>query len=132
MAANDLWSDSHKTLSTCEPLLRIATPEIFRQNAFRITGLPVDATTREIHKQIERLQIMEELGEGHAIHSSVFALHPPPTINEIASALHRLRDPEARVVEEFFWFWPEEFGRREIDSAMHALSAGDCDTAAKI
>jgi hypothetical protein len=112
--------------------LEAATPEIFRNNAFRITGLSVDATARELNKQVERLQIMEELGQGRVVHTSVFALQPPPTLDKIRGALHRLRDPEARLIEEFFWFWPEQFGQREMDAAMHALLAGDCDTAAKI
>lgn len=41
---------SHKpTADTdCETLLKVATPELYRNNAFRILGLPVNVTLREI------------------------------------------------------------------------------------
>src|ERR1700693_3155112 len=104
------WSSSRKILSECRPLLDAATIVIFRNNAFRITGLPVDATTREIRKQGDKLKMMEELGQGQAMHASVFAIRPPPTVYQIRDALRRLEDPETRLVEEFFWFWPQQFG----------------------
>ncbi len=126
------WSSSRKILSECRPLLDAATIGIFRNNAFRVTGLPVDATTREIRKQGDKLKMMEELGQGQTMHASVFAIRPPPTVYQIRDALRRLEDPETRLVEEFFWFWPQQFGQREMDSAIQALLSGDCETASKI
>ncbi|HSL83040.1 MAG TPA: hypothetical protein VLF66_09695 [Thermoanaerobaculia bacterium] len=36
-----------------ETLLSDASPEIYRQNAFRVTGLHVDATGREVSRQVQ-------------------------------------------------------------------------------
>ena len=39
----------------CKPLIEMATPTMFQANAFRITGLPVDASIREITKHSDKL-----------------------------------------------------------------------------
>lgn len=119
-------------VSECKPLIDTATKGLFRINAFRITGLPVDATAGEIRKRIDKLKIMEDLGQGQILNNSPFALRPSPTCDQIREALHRLQDPEKRLIDEFFWFWPEEFGRSRMDPAIQALLSGDCDTASKI
>ena len=118
--------------ATCKPLLEAATPEMFQVNAFRITGLPVDATAREITKHADRLKIMEELGHGDAAHTYAFALKPPPSVDQIRDAIQKLGDPERRIVDEFFWFWPDQFGNSARDPAIQALAAGDRETALDI
>ncbi|MEY2484266.1 MAG: hypothetical protein QOK24_2794 [Verrucomicrobiota bacterium] len=116
----------------CQPLLNIATPEIFRINAFRITGLRVDATTRQITKHADKLKMMEELRQGESAHTGAFPLPNPPTVDQIREASQRLKDPEQRIIDEFFWFWPKHFGESESDPAIRALEGGDPDTAFKI
>ena len=125
-------SSYRRVASECRPLVDAATKDIFRNNAFRIIGLPVDATAGEIRKRVDKLKIMEDLGEGHALHKSPFSLRPPPTVDQIREAIQRIQDPEKRMVDEFFWFWPEEFGRSSMDPAIQAFLGGDCDTASKI
>jgi len=117
---------------SCKPLLDAATPELFQANAFRITGLPVDATAREITKHADKLKMMEELGQGEAAHTAAFALNPPPTVDQIRNAIQKLKDPEQRVVDEFFWFWPERFGRVISDPSIRALADGDSNKALEI
>lgn len=116
----------------CQPLLKIATPEIFRINAFRITGLRVDSTIREITKHADKLKMMEELGEGNSTNPGAFSLPSPPTVDQIREASQRLKDSEQRIIDEFFWFWPKRFGESGSDPALRALEAGDSDTAFKI
>lgn len=116
----------------CKPLLDIATPEMFRANAFRITGLPVDATMREITKHADKLKMMEELGHGKSLHTGAFALKSPPTVDQIREAIQRLKDPEQRIIDEFFWFWPKQSGQSVFDPAIKALEGGDADTALQI
>ena len=84
---------------SCTVLLEAATQDLFRQNAFRITGLPVDASPREIAKHADRLKIMEELGQGASAHTGAFALSPPPTVDQIRDAIRKLKDPELRIIE---------------------------------
>ncbi|EDY20128.1 hypothetical protein CfE428DRAFT_2052 [Chthoniobacter flavus Ellin428] len=113
----------------CQSLLALATPEMFQENAFRITGLPVDATTREIARHLDKLKMMEELGQGESVHTAAFALSPPPGVDQIRDAMQCLRDPERRILDELFWFWPATFGASGKDPAIQALAGGDRNTA---
>ena len=113
-------------------LLQAATRSLYRANAFRITGLPVDATTRDLARHADRLRMLEELGEGGSAHSAAFALQPPPSQDQIRNAIQRLKDPEERAIDEFFWFWPEEFGRSAADPAIQALVSGHGESAQQV
>ncbi len=115
----------------CKPLLNAATKDLFRKNAFRVTGLPVDATSRDIAKRSNDLKILAELGQDAESQKRSFSLKPSPSIDEIREALQKLKDPEKRLIDEFFWFWPEKFGESSSDAAMQALAKGDLQAAAK-
>jgi hypothetical protein len=116
----------------CKPLVAAATKHLFHNNPFRITGLAVDATTREISKHGDKLKLMEELGEGEKAHTNAFARKTIPTLEEIREAIQRLKDPESRIIDEFFWFWPQEFGQSKADPAIQALASGKMDVAIEI
>lgn len=118
--------------SECKPLIDAATKDLFRKNAFRITGLSVDATTREVSRHADKLKMLAELGQDPHTLSAAFPMKPPPSLDEIREAIQKLKDPEKRLVDEFFWFWPEEFGNSQTDPAMQALAKGDSKTAIKI
>ena len=136
MSATDdslhLAGSRRSSSTTCKPLLDAARPGLFRSNAFRIIGLPVDATMREIAKHADKLKTMEELGHGKTAHTFAFALTPLPTVDQIRDAIQKLKDPEQRLVDEFFWFWPGQFGKSAHDPAIQALAAGDRETALEI
>lgn len=116
----------------CSPLLEAATRDLFRKNAFRITGLSVDTTVREANRHADKLKMLAELGQGSIAECPAFSLKPPPSLDEIREALQKLKDPERRMVDEFFWFWPEEFGQSQTDAALQALKKGDSETALEI
>lgn len=116
----------------CKHLLDACTPLIYRHNSFRITGLIVDSSARDIKKRIEEIKNAEELGSADEEHSHAFALKPSPAIEHIREAAQRLQDPERRIVDEFFWFWPTEWGSGKRDPALTALANGDKDTAFKL
>jgi len=119
----------HTIVHNCKPLLEASTPTVYRHNAFRITGLTVDATPREIKRRIDDLKAAEEMGDAEEEHCHAFALEPPPTLEGIREAAARLRDPERRFIEEFFWFWPVEWGSGKRDPAIRSLLNGDKNTA---
>lgn len=116
----------------CHPLLSACTPTIYQYNAFRLTGLPVDTNTRQLKRRIDDLKAAEEIDDADDEHTHAFALDPPPTADQIREAAQRLNDPEGRIIEEFFWFWPIEWGQGTKDPAIAALSNGDKDTAFKL
>ena len=116
----------------CKPLLTACTPLVYFHDAFRITGLPVDASTRDIKRRVDDLKAAAEMGDDDDEHTHAFALNPPPEVDHIREAAQRLHDPERRIIEEFFWFWPQESGQSGSDRALTALRNGDKDTAFKV
>jgi hypothetical protein len=130
---NDSARSSHQRgASECKPLIHAATKELFRKNAFRITGLSVDATTREAAKHADKLKMLAELGQDPHTQGAAFPMKPPPSLDEIREAVQKLKDPEKRLIDEFFWFWPVRFGQSQSDPAIQALVKGDSATAVKV
>ncbi|WP_344948446.1 hypothetical protein [Actinomadura miaoliensis] len=105
-------------------------PELYRENAFRITGLAVDATARDIRRRSEELRLKERLGVSQGAGATVLPLSPPPDATVTDQAMQRLRDPARRLEDEFFWFWPSRDGGP--DEAIAALRRGDADTAERL
>lgn len=118
--------------SECKPLIDAATKDLFRKNAFRITGLPVDASRTEIARRENELTLRAGLGQDAHTQTAAFPIKPPPSLDEIREAFRNLRDPEKRLIDEFFWFWPAEFGKSQSDPAIRALLIGDLETASQI
>lgn len=111
----------------CEPLFEAAHLSIYRENTFRITGLSIDASEREIKKRAAKLTMLEELGKGEDALQHAYSIKPAPTVEQIRAAMQRMKEPEHRLIDEFFWFWPKEFG--QSDAAILALQNGDASTA---
>ncbi|MEV0639152.1 hypothetical protein AB0I77_30295 [Streptomyces sp. NPDC050619] len=85
--------------------------ELYRHNAFRISGLAVTATPRVVRRRVSEVRAAEALGAeqaGGPAAGEARWLPPDPLPDHIAvrEALRRLEDPVRRVVDEFFWFWP--------------------------
>lgn len=116
----------------CKPLLTSATRMLYARNAFRITALPVDASARDIGRQADRLKIMAELNQPVAGSAAAFAPSPPASLDEIREAMQRLKEPEHRLIDELFWFWPEEYGNSRGDAALLALARGDQQAALEV
>lgn len=118
--------------TVCKLLLEVATRDIFRRNTFRITGLSVNATPREISKQGDKLVLMQELGGGGFENIALLGRVPAPTPDELRHALQRMRNAENRILDELFWFWPENGGKTATDPALTALARGDTEGARAI
>jgi hypothetical protein len=114
------------------PLILAAGLELYRRNIFRITGLPVDSTARQITKRAEQLKLAAELGhvQNKAIHE--LDITPPPTNEQIQEALQRIKEPELRLIDEYFWFWPMHEDGSQKDPAICALQEGKVQTALRI
>ena len=122
-------TESEQSQSKCKALLDVCTPRVFIDNAFRITGLTVDASTRDIKRRIDDLKAAEAMGDTKDEHKHAFTLDPTPNIDSIRQAAQRLQDPEQRITDEFFWFWPFEWGKGHSDSALIALRNGNTNAA---
>lgn len=111
----------------CRLLLAAATPDLYQANGFRITGLTVDVSAREVLKPEEVFK-----GAFQARANRLFALQPSPTSDQVRAALELLKVPQARIIHELFWFWPEEAGHCDTDPAFHALASGNIEAALRI
>jgi hypothetical protein len=111
--------------ASLDTLLRsIGTPDLYLRNAFRIAGLSVDASTGDLRRRAQQMRAVRALGGAPAT-AGPLPPSPPPDLDAVLQALSRLRDPLTRLVDEFFWFWPEEGG----DPGLDALAAGRVDDA---
>jgi len=112
--------------------MEACTLALYKKNIFRVTGLPVDATLKEVSRQAQKLQMLEEMGGATTGPQAAFPLTVPPTTDEIRAALSRMKEPEHRIVDEFFWYWPEEFGASKSDQAIQSVIAGDAGGAIRL
>ncbi|RKT55172.1 hypothetical protein [Saccharothrix australiensis] len=96
-------------------LADVATPQLYRRNAFRITGLPTDADRRVVRQRRQKVNTMLELGVavdlGHDL---------PVEPSDVARAFELiLGDPRRRLVDELFWLWGDEGGTCRCTRALH-------------
>jgi len=103
----------------------VATPQLYRANAFRVLGLSVTVDGAEMNRQQKKLKMLEKLG-GTATqnHSGALPLTPPPDAEELRKAGQRLHDMQSRIVDELFWFWPSDHGNDDSDAAYKAAGEG--------
>jgi len=123
--------DSHQTSSPgyaspegdYDALLKISTVQLYQVNAFRITGLNVHSSLRDITREGEKLEMSIKLG---VVRSSNNILPLPEQVSNpaIRAALQTLKDPEQRLLHEMFWFWPC-IGQSKEDPALRALQLGN-------
>lgn len=106
------------------------TPEFYRNNPFRQTGLRILAGPREILKRIDQLKLSAELG---ALPSTwAFAPAEPLPLDEIRAASQILQNPPERLLHEFFWFWPENYPQDTPDNILDILGGGDIGRAGEL
>ncbi|MFD3522623.1 septum formation family protein [Streptomyces sp. NPDC058653] len=106
---------------TTAGLLEAAGPQMYRRNAFRITGLPTYADRRTVRQRQQRITPALELGAdvdlGHSL---------PVGLDDIRGAFDRiLGDPRRRLVDELFWLWDaDEDGSGGGDGGGNASGVG--------
>lgn len=113
-----------------EALLQMVETQLYDHNAFRLTGLLIDSSLRDISKAAERLEMIAK-GFGVAEAAASSFSKAPPSAEEVRTALQCLKVPEERLLQEFFWFWPTG-NRGDYDPALAAMNAGEITRAEKI
>lgn len=121
--------DSQKVFGS-KDFIGLARMDLYRKNAFRVTELPVDVALSEIERQTSEVKIMERLGCNLHHSNGPLPLEPAPDTEAILEGLCRIQEPEQRMIDEFFWFWPLEHSR--TDRGLDALAKGDAGRACEI
>ncbi len=107
-------------LSHIHPVLsQGATLEGLTHNPFRIFGLRVDSTNKEIDNAIKDLRIQMELGAELSHAFALGAIEP----SVLMQSSQRLKDPVQRICDECFWFWPLDLGTQDV--ALDLIANGD-------
>ena len=98
-------SGASSEVQLCEELLNLATPDLYRNNLFRVLAIPVNAGPSEVRQRQKRLEMQRKLKlSAETDLPGIFPLTPPPSTETVAKAIERLNDPVARFLDEFFWF----------------------------
>jgi hypothetical protein len=82
-------------------LLDSVQPDLYRSNAYRLLGLSVEATTRQVDQRSRLIKV----GAAVDSDSPLSTLYDPPTPEEAEAAARHLHDPMNRFFHWLFWFW---------------------------
>ncbi len=114
-------------------LLMVGTPTLYEHNAFRLTGLLVTTTAREVARYGDRLKLLQEVGGLAAAGlPTLLDERQAPGPDGRREALRNLRDIHSRTLHEFFWLWPDDWAKPEADTAFSALQQRDLKAAKAI
>ncbi|WP_125938036.1 hypothetical protein [Streptomyces sp. WAC 06738] len=101
-----------------ERLRELTGPELYRRNAFRLTGLPTTATRQAIRRC--RQQINTAVRAGVDIPAAGELPVPGRRSAEQYGAVFDVIDhPQRRIVDELFWIWDAPGGTCGCDPALH-------------
>lgn len=79
--------------------------ELVLRNPFRVLGLPVTASSREVAKRVSDLEIFAELGKKKKYPGDLAEIGEiDRSLDSIKDAARRIELPEMRVFYSFFWF----------------------------
>ncbi len=106
------------------PALLAIDQRLLRQNAFRLTGLTVDAAPHAIRRKLTELKGAAEHDDLAEELPRAYPLYPVPEFEIIRDAVQKLFDPELRLVDELFWFWPQRVGEGRKDEGLLLLAEG--------
>ncbi|TCC27375.1 hypothetical protein [Kribbella speibonae] len=100
-----------------DELRRLAGPELYRRNAFLISGLRADADARTTRQVAQRLRAALEVGAD--IDLGTATSRDPHEIQAACDLI--LGDPRRRLVHEMFALWGDDVSRCGCESLMHRM-----------
>lgn len=121
-----IWPVEGGAARPCEPLLALATAQIYAHNPFRVLAVGVDASRQDIERVQRRRAMQASLGLGEGATEGVFPVEANAELDR--AALEALSRPVDRLLYELFWFWPLD----DTDEAPAALDRGDAEGAVAV
>ena len=122
-------------------LMQLCTENVYNDNIFHLLGLPTLATLRQIRRRREDLEAAHEMNVDAWVREfgHLRGIRAVPSFEEVQVAFERLKDPEFRLVSEFFRAWddggageginPQGGEAREILMKLEARLSGNCGVA---
>jgi hypothetical protein len=103
---------------------------LINNNPYRILGLPITATEREIAKQINTLSIAAEMGKQKKIASDLSYISPVDRSPELVEeAKKQIEQSENKFLYSLFWFWIKNSAD---ELALEVLQEGNTTKAIEI
>lgn len=97
-----------------KPLLNLLNKELYQVNPFRVLGLPITASLKEIDRKKKSLELNIEFGMNMEQHQDgLLPLESLPDEVLINKSTEHLRIPSSRFIYGLFWFWPFECSEDE-------------------
>ena len=116
-----------------EVLINSSIPDTYRVNAFRCLDLQAFSTMREINKRKQIIEICYSTGASIPKELGINLLRQEVDYsNDINKLIEKIKNPINRLIEEFFWFWPNNFHGDHQDKGIFFLSNNQKEKAAII
>ncbi|QUH04016.1 hypothetical protein HUO13_27210 [Saccharopolyspora erythraea] len=87
-----------------EVLRGLGGARLYRNNIFRLTGLPVTASTTQVRRRREEAALTARLGTPLSAPGEL-PLTPMPDWDAVDTAFESMRNPVLRLVHELLWLW---------------------------
>ena len=117
--------------SHCQNMTDICNATVYAMNPFHLLGLSPFSNSKSVRRRKEDLESAEAMGatgwKDEFKHLLGNTQVPSPEM--VAAAFRRIEDPQQRIVDEFFWFWPID---ERDDEALDALQEGKKTVAEKL
>lgn len=98
----------------------------FIHNSYRILGMPVTASIKELTKRGNFIEMAQRTGAEIPFGKQpILPVKAVLTDDDDNFAMQRLENPEHRILDIFFWFWPVELNSPINDPALTALMEND-------
>jgi hypothetical protein len=102
---------------------------IIFQNPFRVLGIPVTASERDIAKSFSDLSIYTKMGKIKEYEcDNYFSIKPQRTFDVIHEACQKIEKPNSRLLYALFWFWHNPTNTFDM-MAFEELKTGNTDKA---
>lgn len=111
---------------------------IYLQNGFRLFNLPINAKPSKVNSEFNKIEAMINLNDlskteplMDVYQNSPFQISPRPNYLDYQNAKNKLSESRSRLIEEVFWFWPEDLNDKK-DPTVRSLKKGDVDGALSV
>jgi hypothetical protein len=121
-------NDTHPIIDLSSTLLGT---DLLLKNAFRLAQLPVDASHSQLKKRQQVLEMAQKMSMPVPKGICAIFAHQDEDSDSLREALHRMQDPLNRLLDELFWFWPNQFGQSHDDKGLILLANEDVKQSVK-